>query len=87
MSQWDKLLDRVLILSGDVRFEELKKILERYGYRCEQPRGGSSHYSFRKKGASTITVPKPHNGRPMKRIYIEAVREVILKEMEGHEKD
>jgi len=32
MSQWDKLLDRVRKLSPALRFEELKKILESYGY-------------------------------------------------------
>lgn len=32
MSKWDKLLQRVCSLSADVRFEELKKILEDYGY-------------------------------------------------------
>lgn len=46
MSQWDKLLDRVRKLSPDLRFEELKKILESYGYEMYAPRGGSSHYTF-----------------------------------------
>lgn len=41
MSQWDKLLERVLVLSPDFRFEELKKILESYGYVMNATRGGS----------------------------------------------
>ena len=32
MSKWDKLLNRILTMSNDIRFEELKKILESYGY-------------------------------------------------------
>ena len=48
MSQWDKLLKRILSLSKDMRFEELKKVLEAYGYEMSNPRSGSSHYTFRK---------------------------------------
>ena len=29
MSQWDKLLRKILSLSNDVRFKELQKILEK----------------------------------------------------------
>ena len=32
MSQWDKLLTRIIFLSKDIRFEELRKALEHYGY-------------------------------------------------------
>lgn len=41
MSQRDKLLERVLKLTLDLRFEELRKILESYGYEMNAPRGGS----------------------------------------------
>lgn len=41
MSQWDKLLDKVKNLSQDLRFEELKKVLEYYGYVMSAPKGGS----------------------------------------------
>ena len=47
MSKWDKLIERVLSLSHDIRFEELRKILEEYGYIMQAPRNGSSHYTFR----------------------------------------
>ena len=74
MSQWDKLLDRVRRLSPDLRFEELKKILESYGYVMSDPKGGSSHYTFRKAGYPPITIPKH---KPIKKVYIEMVREVV----------
>lgn len=64
MSQWDKLLNRVRGLSQDLRFEELKKILESYGYIMNAPKGGSSHYTFRKIGYPPITIPKH---KPIKR--------------------
>jgi predicted RNA binding protein YcfA (HicA-like mRNA interferase family) len=83
MSKWDKLVSRVCSLSADIRFSELQKILEGYGYTMHAPRSGSSHYTFRKPGKSPITIPK-HD--PIKRIYIEMVREVVEEE-NGNEKD
>ena len=77
MSQWDKLLDRVRRLSPDLRFEELKKILESYGYVMSAPKGGSSHYTFCKAGYPPITIPKH---KPIKKVYIEKIREVVERE-------
>ena len=58
MSKWDKLLARICSLSKDMRFSELQKVLESYGYEMQAPKGGSSHYTFRKPGAMPITIPK-----------------------------
>ena len=58
MSKWDKLLLRICSLSRDLRFDELRKVLESYGYKMNAPRGGSSHYTFRKSGCQPITIPK-----------------------------
>lgn len=33
MSQWDKLLKRILTLSKDLRFDELRKVLNTMGTR------------------------------------------------------
>ena len=41
MSRWDKLLEQVVSLNPDVRFEELKKILESYGYVMKSPKEGA----------------------------------------------
>ena len=79
MSQWEKLLLRLKKLSPDLRFEELQKILESYGYQKDTPRSGSSHVSFRKKGRSIITIPKH---KPIKKIYIKLVKDVIEREEE-----
>ena len=54
MSKWDKLLARICSLSKDMRFSELQKVLESYGYEMQAPKGGSSHYTFRKPGAMPI---------------------------------
>lgn len=82
MSRWDKLLVRVKELSKDLRFDELRKILEWYGYEMHAPRGGSSHYTFRKPGCSPITIPKHE---PIKKVYVELVREVVEREASNHE--
>lgn len=79
MSQWDKLLRRICSLSKDLRFNELRKILENYGYTMTAPKGGSSHYTFRKSGCPPITIPKHE---PIKKVYVEMVRDII--ESEGH---
>ena len=83
MSKWDKLIIRVRSLSTDMRFTELRKILESYGYTINAPKSGSSHYTFRKPGKNPITIPKHE---PIKRIYVEMVREVV-KEENANEND
>ena len=77
MSTWDKLISKVLLLSNDLRFHELRKILEELGYKMNAPKGGSSHYTFRKDGCNPITIPK-HD--PIKKAYIKLVRKAIEEE-------
>lgn len=48
MSKWEKLLMRIQKLSNDLRFQELRRVLESYGYEMRAPKNGSSHYTFRK---------------------------------------
>ena len=82
MSSWDKLLERINVLSNDLRLDELRKVLEAYGYTMKQPRGGSSHYTFRKNGCAPITIPKHE---PIKRAYVMMVREVVESEAKNSE--
>ena len=82
MSKWDKLIEKIRTLSPELRFEEIKKVLESYGYEMRIPKGGSSHCVFRKSGYSPITIPKH---RPMKKVYIELVREVVEREEQSRE--
>ncbi|MBF1089954.1 MAG: type II toxin-antitoxin system HicA family toxin [Solobacterium sp.] len=74
MSKWDKLLSKILSLSKDMRFQELKRVLEYYGYQMTAPSSGSSHYTFRKPGKNPITIPKHE---PIKKIYVEMVRKIV----------
>ena len=58
MSKWEKILMRIQKLSNDLRFQELRRVLESYGYEMRAPKNGNSHYTFRKKGCMPITIPK-----------------------------
>ena len=54
MSKWDKLIKKICELDKNMRFDELRKVLESYGYEMQAPRGGSSHYTFRKNGCPPL---------------------------------
>jgi len=84
MSKWDKLLARITMLSKDLRFEELCRVLESYGYEMHVPKRGSSHYTFRKPGCQPITIPKHE---PIKKVYVELVKRVVEGELEHEEND
>lgn len=82
MSRWDKLLSRICSLSKDLRFDELRKVLESYGYIMHEPRGGSSHCTFRKAGCQPITIPRHE---PIKRVYVEMVKQIVENEVDNDE--
>ena len=82
MSSWEKLLARIVGLSNDLRFDEMRKILESYGYEMKSPRGGSSHATFRKAGCAPITIPRHE---PIKKIYVQMVKEVVESEASNSE--
>ena len=77
MSQFDKLLQRIRSLDKNMRFDELKKILEHYGYTMSGPAGGSSYKTFRKAGCYPITIPQHE---PIKKAYVEMVRNIAESE-------
>ena len=83
MSKWDKLLARIQTLSTDLRFDELRKVLESFGYDMKIPKSGSSHYTFRKSGCQPITIPKHE---PIKKVYVEMVKQIVESEM-GNDED
>ena len=83
MSQFDKLLQRIKSLDKNMRFDEIRKILEAYGYTMNGPGSGSSHRTFRKSGCQPITIP---THEPIKRIYIILVKQAIESE-ENHEEN
>lgn len=82
MSKWDKLLAKIYTLSKDLRFDELRKVLESCEYEMHAPKGGSSHYTFRKSGCQPITIPKHE---PIKKVYVEMVKQIVESEANNDE--
>ena len=62
-----------------MRFEELQKILESYGYEMQSPQSGSSNFSFCKKSRAVITIQKH---KPNKKVYIKLVKNIVESEEE-----
>ena len=83
MSQFDKLLQRIKALDKDLRFDEIQKVLDYYGYEMRGPAGGSSHKTFRKPGKPPITIPQ-HDS--IKRAYVEDVKNMIESEESDDDK-
>lgn len=52
MSKWDKLLTRICSLSKDLRFDELRKVLESYGYEINAREVGAAIIHSVKRDAS-----------------------------------
>ena len=82
MSKWDKLLTRICSLSKDLRFDELRKVLESYGYEINAPRSLSSYYTFRKAVFLPITIL---NHEPILKIYVEMVKQIVESEAKNDE--
>ena len=72
MSKKEKLVQAIVNNPTNVKFEELKKILESIGYTSIN-RGGS-HYVFTQKGCPSLTIPYK---RPVKVVYVKQVIQII----------
>lgn len=77
MSKWDKLIAKICSLSRKVRFDELRRVMESFGYEMKRPSGGGSHCTFRKRGCAPVTIPVHE---PIKRTYVLMVKELIESE-------
>lgn len=77
-----KLVNKIFRNPKDVDFDDLRRLLEGFGYECRQPKGGGSHYIFRKSGSAPITVPK---NKPVNKTYVNQVIRLLNLE-EWHEK-
>ena len=72
MSKKDKLLKAMKNNPKDVPFEDIKKLLESYGYVCHN--SGGSHFVFRKEFCEHIVIPY---NKPIKAIYVKHVLEIL----------
>ena len=65
-------LEYTYIVASEKRFSEIKKMLERKGYKLV--RIGGSHHVFDKAGAGIIVVPV-HNGK-VKPVYVREIEKL-----------
>lgn len=73
-AQQDRHYRRVTANRKSCSFEDLKRLLESYGY-VERPRHGRSpHRVFKRAGSNPIPVPF---ARPVREHYVDAVLEAI----------
>ncbi len=69
-----KIAEKILHHPKSIAFEELSRLLEGFGFECRQPKGGSSHYVFRKAGSQPISVPK---AKPVNQAYVKQVAKLL----------
>lgn len=75
MGRREELYQKLQNNPKNVRFEDLDKLLRLYGFESRQPKGGSSHYFYKREGCPSLTIPRH---KPMKTVYVKMVLERIL---------
>jgi hypothetical protein len=79
MASIDKLVERFKSLPADLTWDELKRLLARFGYVEEKGKG--SRRKFKAQGLPTLILHEPHPGRIVKQYAARYVKEVL--ETEG----
>jgi predicted RNA binding protein YcfA (HicA-like mRNA interferase family) len=78
MGKLEKLVEQFLNKPPEVRFEDVRYLLEAFGF--EEKRSKGSHHSFRDSQGRKITVPKK-GGQKVKGVYVQQIVELLnLKE-------
>ena len=72
MGKKEKLIEAIKNNPKNVRFKDLKKILESIGYTAIN--NGGSHYVFTKENSISLTIPYK---KPVKIIYVKQVIKII----------
>ena len=75
MTQFDRLVARILARPPEAEFRDVRRLLEAYGWDLDRVRG--SHAQFTKPGERTLSVPMVR-GRRVKRVYLS----LIIKRLE-----
>lgn len=68
MGKLEKLVEQFLNKPPEVRFEDVRYLLEAFGF--EEKRSKGSHHSFRDSQGRKITVPKK-GGQKVKGVYVQ----------------
>jgi predicted RNA binding protein YcfA (HicA-like mRNA interferase family) len=70
VTKLQKLVEQFLALPPDIRFEEVKTLLEAFGF--EEKRSKGSHHSFENAQGQVVTIPKK-GGKKVKRVYVKRI--------------
>ena len=74
MSKKEKLIERLLRKPVDMRFDEVRVILEYYGFMLDSKNQKGSHFVFI-KGEQLITIPVHNN--VVKKTYLQLIIEEL----------
>ena len=74
MGKKDKLIDKLLKKPPEMRFDEIKKILENAGYKNVRAKG--SHFIFKNSDDGKKVIIPTHNNR-VKKCYLEEMIELL----------
>jgi hypothetical protein len=86
MGDIQKIIRRVLESPRTITPDDLKKLLEHFGYAQRKKRSGGSHrYYFTKPGHPPIHFPHPHPGKEVKVCYVRMVAGWLRLEMPDDE--
>ena len=72
-SKKEKEFEKIKNNPKNIKFTTIDKLLRQYGFTVRQPKGGSSHYIY-KKDKLTLTIPK-HS--PVREVYIKKAFQFI----------
>ncbi|MFW6358934.1 MAG: type II toxin-antitoxin system HicA family toxin [Chroococcales cyanobacterium] len=74
MSKLEKLIQKFLLRPPEARFEDVRYVLEAFGY--EEIRSKGSHHAFGNEAGEVIIIPKK-GGKKVNRTYLEEVIKLL----------
>jgi predicted RNA binding protein YcfA (HicA-like mRNA interferase family) len=74
MTKRDKLVDRIRQRPPEADFDDVRAVLEMYGWAFDRQKG--SHATFTKAGEHPLTIPITHHVR-VKRFYLGRICEAL----------
>lgn len=81
MTKLAKLIQRFLAQPPEARFEDVRYVLEAFGFLEKRSRG--SHHTFENEAGTVIVIPKK-GGQKVKRIYVQRIVELLeLEDWQG----
>jgi hypothetical protein len=85
MTKTTKLYERIKNNPHNISFEDIRKLLEFYGFELLRQSSGTSHFVFFKAGCGPITVPFR---RPLKSYVVKSIIKILdecidMDEVEG----